>query len=123
MEQEDIERIAFLYLCGKRDKNILLDKEEMTLADFDRLTYLISHFGMEHYHIKIWNDYFGKFQAEMDRLEALHETGGHEMSLERTKSEVRLHEMWVRDFCKNAPKETRKWLLELDQKICDSLPL
>ena len=56
MEQEDIERFAFLYLCGKRDKNILLDKEEMTLADFDRLTYLISHFGMDHYHIKIWNE-------------------------------------------------------------------
>lgn len=122
MEQEDLEQFAFLYLCGRHDRNMLLEKEEMTLADFDRLSYLISHFGMEKYHIKVWMKHFDKFQTEMERLEALHETGGSGMSPEWTESEIRLHEMWIRDFCNNAPKENREWLLELDQKICDSLP-
>ena len=38
MEQAKIEQLAFLYLCSERDKRLLLKKEKMSLADFDRLT-------------------------------------------------------------------------------------
>ena len=40
MHQSDIERFAFLFLCGKRDREILLGKEKMTFSDLDRLTYV-----------------------------------------------------------------------------------
>ena len=40
MHQRDIERFAFLLLCGKRDREILLGKEKMTFSDLDRLTYV-----------------------------------------------------------------------------------
>ena len=43
MEQAKIEQLAFLYLCSEHDKRLLLKKEKMPLADFDRLTYLIYH--------------------------------------------------------------------------------
>ena len=39
MEQAKIEQLAFLYLCSEHDKRLLLKKEKMPLADFDRLTY------------------------------------------------------------------------------------
>ena len=56
MEQAKIEQLAFLYLCSEHDKRLLLKKEKMPLADFDRLTYLIYHFGFKEYHIKCgWN--------------------------------------------------------------------
>lgn len=41
MQQEDMERFAFLYLCGAEDRDILLGRKRMTFMDFDRLTYLI----------------------------------------------------------------------------------
>ncbi len=34
-------------------------------------------------------------------------------SIENTESESRLHEMWIRDFCKNTPMEIREWIREL----------
>ena len=34
MNQKEMERIAFLYLCGNRDRELLLEKEKMTFADF-----------------------------------------------------------------------------------------
>ena len=103
MEQAKIEQLAFLYLCSEHDKRLLLKKEKMPLADFDRLTYLIYHFGFKEYHIKVW----------MDCLEALHETGGCVGNIGNTESEIKLHELWIRDFYKNAPKENREWILEL----------
>ena len=33
MHQSDIERFAFLFLCGKRDRAILLGREKMTFSD------------------------------------------------------------------------------------------
>ena len=87
MEQVKIEQFAFLYLCSEHDKRLLFKKEKMQLADFDRLTYLIYHLVFKEYHIKVW--------------------------MEFTESESRLHEMWIRDFCKNTPMEIREWLREL----------
>ena len=122
MEQEMIEQLAFLYLCSEHDKRLLLKKEKMQLADFDRLTYLIYHLGFKAYHIKVWMEFAGDCKKEWDCLEALQETVGCVGNIGNTESEIKLHEMWIRDFCKNVPKENREWLLALDQKICDSLP-
>ena len=61
MEQAKIEQLAFLYLCSEHDKRLLLKKEKMPLADFDRLTYLIYHFGFKEYHINSMSCGFGIF--------------------------------------------------------------
>ena len=74
MEQAKIEQLAFLYLCSEHDKRLLLKKEKMQLADFDRLTYLIYYLGLKEYHIKIWMEFAGDFKKEWDCLEALRET-------------------------------------------------
>ena len=62
MEQAKIEQLAFLYLCSEHDKRLLLKKEKMQLADFDRLTYLIYHLGFKEYIInhKVIFDYLFK---------------------------------------------------------------
>lgn len=45
MHQRDMERFAFLFLCGKHDRGILLGKEKMTFSDLDRLTYITDFLG------------------------------------------------------------------------------
>ena len=57
MHQEDIERFAFLYLCGEHDRKILNNQESMTREDFVRLSYLTYHFGLSAFHMRIWKDY------------------------------------------------------------------
>ena len=53
MHQSDIERFAFLFLCGKRDRAILLGKEKMTFSDLDRLTYVSDFLGLKLYNLEI----------------------------------------------------------------------
>lgn len=107
---------CILYLCSEHDKRLLLKKEKMPLADFDRLTYLIYHLGFKEYHIKVWMEFAGDFQKEWDCLEALQETGGRVGNIDSTESEVKLHEMWIQDFCKSTPKEIGEWIQDLDYK-------
>lgn len=52
MHQKDMERFAFLFLCGKRDREILLGKEKMTFSDLDRLTYISDFLGLKWYNRK-----------------------------------------------------------------------
>ena len=68
MHQRDIERFAFLYLCGKRDRDILLGKEKMTFSDLDRLNYLTDFLGLKVYNLEIWNEYAGQFGEQFQRL-------------------------------------------------------
>ena len=114
MEQAKIEQLAFLYLCSEHDKRLLLKKEKMPLADFDRLTYLIYHLGFKEYHIIVWMEFAGEFKKEWDCLEALQEMGGCVGNIGNTESEISLHKMWMQNFCKNAPKESREWIQKLN---------
>lgn len=53
MHQKDIEKFAFLYLCGQRDRDILTGKERMTFEDFDRLFYITDFLGLDQMNLEI----------------------------------------------------------------------
>ena len=55
MRQKDMERFAFLYLCGQRDKNLLAGEERMTFQDFDRLVYITDVLGLDQMNLELWN--------------------------------------------------------------------
>ena len=40
MNQADIEKYAFLYFCGEKDRDILLENRKMTFEDLERFSYL-----------------------------------------------------------------------------------
>ncbi|MFR7387680.1 MAG: hypothetical protein ACLUTU_01475 [Blautia faecis] len=90
MEQVKIEQLAFLYLCSEHDKRLLLKKEKMQLADFDRLTYLIYHLGFKEYHTKVWMEFTGDFKKNGIVWNALQETGWSVGNIGNTESEIRL---------------------------------
>ena len=73
MHQKDMERFAFLFLCGKRDREILLGKEKMTFSDLDRLTYISDFLGLKWYNLQIWNEYAGQFSEQFQQLELLYD--------------------------------------------------
>ena len=73
MQQRDMERFAFLFLCGKRDMDILMGKEKMTFSDFDRLTYITDFLGLKLYNLEIWNTYSEQFDEQFQKLEQLYD--------------------------------------------------
>ena len=73
MHQSDIERLAFLFLCGKRDREILLGKEKMTFSDLDRLMYVTDFLGLKLYNLEIWNEFSGQFCEQVRQLELLYD--------------------------------------------------
>lgn len=69
MQQEAIEMLAFFYLCGKKDQNILIKKEKITFEDFQRFDYLTKRLGFWEYNKKIWKEFSGEFKQKIVLLE------------------------------------------------------
>lgn len=103
MHQKDMERFAFLFLCGKRDREILLGKEKMTFSDLDRLTYVTDFLGLNLYNLEIWNKYSGQFGEQFRQLELLYDETCSIVSWESTEADEHLHERWIREFCIQVP--------------------
>lgn len=67
MNQADIEKYAFLYFCGEKDRDILLENRKMTFEDLERFSYLTDLFGFQKYHAQIWNKFSGQFEKNSRR--------------------------------------------------------
>lgn len=114
MHQRDIERFAFLFLCGKRDREILLGKEKMTFSDLDRLTYMTDFLGLKRYNLEIWNEHAGQFGEQFRQLELLYDETCSMVSWESTEADEYLHDKWLREFCTQVPdQEIRKQLEQI----------
>ena len=68
MNQADIEKYAFLYFCGEKDRDILLENRKMTFEDLERFSYLTDFFGFQKYHAQIWNIYMKKVQILFETI-------------------------------------------------------
>lgn len=120
MRQNDIEKFAFLYLCGKRDRNILLGKEQMTFSDLDRLTYITDFLDLKHYNLEIWNQYAGQFQEQFQLLNRLFDETCDIVSYDMSEYDYHQRDLWLRDFCQNAPsRQIKKWLEENIKQMCE----
>ena len=103
MHQSDIERFAFLFLCGKRDREILLGKEKMTFSDLDRLTYVTDFLGLKSYNLEIGNEFSGQFCEQIRQLELLYDETCSIVSWAFTEADEHLHDRWLQEFCRRVP--------------------
>ena len=111
MQQEDLERFAFLYLCGEKDRDILLGRREMTFIDFDRLTYLADFFGLSRFNLEVWNQYIEVFTPQLSKLMRLTKESDFEPDLVEIESDMAIHDMWIMDFCRDVPDEEYRGFL------------
>ncbi len=107
MRQEDMERFAFLFLCGRRDQALLAGEEKMKFSDFQRLSYITDYLGLSCLNIDICNQFSGQFE---EQLEAYYRMIGQEEP-EEYGDDFRLQEEWLARFCAEAPGvEAQKYL-------------
>lgn len=102
----------FLYLCGERDRCLLLGKEKMTFSDLERLTYLTDFLDMSKVNQEIWNKYGSRFREQLQELEKVYQETSHLASWDSSEDYMDLHEKWVKEFCGQVPDEESKKRLE-----------
>ncbi len=109
MYQEEVERFAFLYFCGSRDKDILAGRERMSFLDFERLLYITGLLGFVHLNFRIWKEFAPQFKEKLDVLERMYEEDKKDTGLRENEEEI--WQSWLAEFCENAPDpEVRKYL-------------
>ena len=111
MHQEDIERFAFLFLCGKRDRAILTGKEKMTFSDLNRLIYLLDYLGLDAYSLEIWSEYGGQFKDQLEQLKEIYDETAGIVSWDPAEEDER-QEQWIREFLRQVPDRNSRKLLE-----------
>ena len=111
MHQKDIERFAFLFLCGKRDRAILTGKEKMTFSDLNRLIYLLDYLGLDAYSMEIWSEYGGQFKDQLEQLKEIYDETAGIVSWDPAEEDER-QEQWIREFLRQVPDRNSRKLLE-----------
>ena len=111
MHQKDIERFAFLFLCGKRDRAILAGKEKMTFSDLNRLVYLLDYLGLDAYSLEIWSEYGGQFKDQLEQLKEIYDETAGIVSWDPAEEDER-QEQWIREFLRQVPDRNSRKLQE-----------
>ena len=111
MHQKDIERFAFLFLCGKRDRAILAGKEKMTFSDLNRLIYLLDYLGLDAYSLEIWSEYGGQLKDQLEQLKEIYDETAGIVSWDPAEEDER-QEQWIREFLRQVPDRNSRKLLE-----------
>ncbi|XCP83537.1 hypothetical protein ABXS75_10625 [Roseburia hominis] len=117
MLKRDVERYAFLYLCGIKDREILSGRRKMTFIDFERLTYLAQCLGFLDFQLEIWEKYACLFDDSFGRTEDLLKESERECNVEPERCTVEEatdeRQRWVEEFCQNSRcEEIRDWFIE-----------
>lgn len=105
MHQKDMERFAFLYLCGQRDRDLLAGRENMTFQDFNRLVYITDFLGLNLLSLEIWNQFSSQFKERLDALEGQLEENLRDIDAEEYKNDVWPQDEWIEEFCASASNE------------------
>lgn len=113
MKQSEIEKEEFLSVCGRRDYDLLTEKEEMTQSDFERITHITMSLGFILYTQTLIGRYLDF---------ALHEEEQFEREMEIVLDypdyyeDEEIHEkehQWVEDFLNQIPLERQGYYRQL----------
>ena len=117
MHQQEVEYFAFLFFCGKKDRELLMGQRRRTFVEFERLVYLTDFLGFDSYSFKLWNQYAQEFERKLQEVQS-REMDGEENSVWvseffREREEDR-QQKWIEEFFGNVPdKRGRQQLGEI----------
>lgn len=72
MKKSETQEQEFLEVCSSYDHDLLTGKREMTLKDYERITYLVSSLGYSQYLQFLIGKYMDLSQADEEREEREH---------------------------------------------------
>lgn len=112
MKGMELEFLAFLYLCGESDKEILLKIKKMTFAEFERLEYISEKIGFKKLNAFLWNHYSGLFDKNFQYLlDLIERTAADTAPYADLEYEWEKQEKWIQEFLNEIPDEAvRVWM-------------
>lgn len=116
MQQKDLEKYAFLYLCGQRDRDLLSGKERMKFEDFDRLVYITDYLGFRLLSLEIWNQFSGRFKSRLEEVEQQIENNLQYLEFREYEDDIQLPETWITDFYASISDQEAREYLELSRE-------
>ena len=110
MCREDMERFAFLFLCGERDRALLAGREKMQFLDFDRLSYITEFLGLTCLNMELWKRFSPQFQERLKEYSKLLALKEEDVELQEYDDE-QIYEEWLVRFYRDAPEgEAQRYL-------------
>lgn len=96
--QVDTEKNTFLALCCCHDRDLLMDKEEMTITEFERLTYLTMSLGLSQYSQWLHMKYIEFTKALSEQLDRENEILEDYPSYYLDEQVHEKYQQWKKDF-------------------------
>lgn len=107
-EKAETQEQEFLEVCSSYDHDLLTGKKEMTLKDYERITYLVSSLGYSQYLQFLIGKYMDLAQADEEREER-----EHEIYLEYPEyyedEGILEEEKWLEEFLNQLPEKKREY--------------
>lgn len=111
-EQLKKEESTFLSLCCQHDRDMLTDKTDMTLEDFERITFLTMALGYVKYTLALnekYSDFTDTLSEKLDREnEILEEYPEYYLDEEIDNT----YQKWIDDFLKSVPADKQDYCRE-----------
>lgn len=108
-EQVKKEKFLFLALCSEKDRQYISGNANLTICDFERITYLLYALGLKNYLLSFefeHEDLMAELaQQILDNMESPKKIETGKMILEIDD--------WLRDFCDGLPSSVMRYYFEM----------
>lgn len=109
MEQLEKEESTFLSLCNPHDRDLLTGRIDMTLQDFERITYLTMALDFVEYSLDLHKRYI-EFTVKLTRqLERENQILADYPAYYLDEDTAETYQKWIDDFCNNIPADKQEY--------------
>ncbi|BFQ96367.1 hypothetical protein DSH65_14505 [Enterococcus faecalis] len=109
MELLEKEESTFLSLCSPHDRDLLTGRAEMTLQDFERITYLIMTLGFSVYAHNLHKQYMDFTIQLTEQIDREHEILADYPNYYLDEQVFEKCQRWIDDFCNHIPADKQKY--------------
>ena len=113
MKKAETQEQEFLEVCSSYDYDLLTGKREMTLKDYERITYLVSSLGYSQYLQFLIGKYMDLAQADEEREERENEIYLEYPEYYEDERILEEEEKWLEEFLNQLPEKKREYFEKL----------
>ncbi|MDN9572384.1 hypothetical protein KLL42_05780 [Clostridioides difficile] len=111
-EQLKKEERTFLSLCCQRDRDMLTGKTDMSLHDFERITYLTMALDFTKYTIALYEQYLDFTNALSEQINRENEILKGHPTYYLDEHVDKIYQQWIDDFLSHVSADKQAYCLE-----------
>ena len=123
MKKAEMQEQEFLEICSSYDYDLLTNKIEMTLKDYQRITYLVGSLGYSQYLQFLIGKYMDLAQADEEQEEREHEIYLEYPEYYEDEGILEEEEKWLEEFLNQLPdtgkNQYAQSLMDFENKLLD----